>query len=415
MTAVTQPAGERIATLDIIRGMAVMGILVANMPAFALPEAAYFSPMAAGGKGPAELTAWAANFILVEGKMRGLFSFLFGASMLLVVERARASGQSAAVVHFNRMAVLFVIGIAHLYLVWWGDILSHYALLGFLAFAFTRAGTRTLVIWGLIFLAVSMLVTGGGYMAILEAAPRATAEQVETWNSFAKGFGIPPGGRVAQEIAAYRGGWLDNVAWRLDLPGNPVTFLKIMGWQTLSAMLFGMAAFRSGFLTGQWQRARYARWAIVCLGIAWSAYALLALNTYGAGFDPGAVFFASIFASDPFRLLSTVGYAALFIWAIRPASALGQRLAAVGRAAFTNYLATSILVTFVFYGWGLSLFGQLTRAEIYVVPPLVWAVMLLWSKPWLERFQYGPLEWLWRSAARGRPQPMRRRARLARV
>jgi len=404
--ATTEP--ERIATLDIIRGIAVMGILLANMPAFSLPESAYFSPLSWGGSGTAELAAWAANFIFVEGRMRGLFSFLFGASMLLVIERARASGQNEAGVHLARMAVLFVIGIAHLYLIWWGDILSHYALVGLLAFAFTRASTRTLLIWGTVFLGVSLFVGVGGYMALVESAARSTPQQVETWSNFNNGFGIPAIGRISQEIAAYRGGWLDNVRWRLEHATDPFSFLPIVGPQTLSAMLFGMAGYRSGFLTGDWSRRRYARWALFCLGVSWAAYALLAFKTYSEGFDPRSVFFASIVASDPLRMLGTVGYAALFIWLIRPESAIGLRLAAVGRAAFTNYLGTSILVTAIFYGWGLGLYAELSRAQIYLVPLLIWSIMLAWSKPWLERFNYGPLEWAWRSLARWQIQPMRK-------
>jgi uncharacterized protein len=93
---------------------------------------------------------------------------------------------------------------------------------------------------------------------------------------------------------------------------------------------------------------------------------------------------------------------------MRPGGWLTTRLAAVGRAAFTNYFGTSIIVTTIFYGWALGLFAQLPRATIYLVAPLVWLLMLVWSKPWLDRFAYGPLEWLWRSLARGRLQPMRR-------
>jgi uncharacterized protein len=173
-------------------------------------------------------------------------------------------------------------------------------------------------------------------------------------------------------------------------------------------MLFGMWAYRSGFITGTWERRAYRRIAIVCLGTAWAAYLLLGLNTIAQGFDQRWVFFASIVASAPFRILGTVGYAALVILALKPRGWLTERLAAVGRAAFTNYLGTSILVTSVFYGWGLGQFARWDRASIYVIPPIVWLIMLLWSKPWLDRFAYGPFEWLWRSLARLELQPMRK-------
>ena len=115
-----------------------MGILFANIPAFAFPTPGYFSPLGWGGTDPGDIGVWLTNFVFVEGRMRGLFSFLFGASMLLVIDRARESGQSAARVHYSRMAVLFLFGMAHMYLVWWGDILAHYALVGAIAFLFAR-------------------------------------------------------------------------------------------------------------------------------------------------------------------------------------------------------------------------------------------------------------------------------------
>ena len=150
------------------------------------------------------------------------------------------------------------------------------------------------------------------------------------------------------------------------------------------------------------------RWAAVALLIALPAYAALALLTMSSGFDQRYVFFASVVASEPFRVLAASGYAALAILAIRPGGWLTTRIAAVGRAAFTNYLGTSIVVTAIFHGWGLGLFGTLSRAQLYWVAPLVWLLMLAWSKPWLDRYRFGPLEWLWRSLARARVQPMRR-------
>src|ERR1700754_1558648 len=126
---------ERVQSLDIVRGVAVLGILLLNIVSFGMPEAAYFNPRAYGGAQGADLAAYLINFVLFDGKMRGLFSFLFGASMLLVIERAQANGRNPAAVHFARMGWLLVFGLAHLWLVWRGDILAHYALVGMIAFA----------------------------------------------------------------------------------------------------------------------------------------------------------------------------------------------------------------------------------------------------------------------------------------
>jgi uncharacterized protein len=143
--AETLPPG-RIATLDIVRGVAVMGILAMNIVGFAMPDAAYLNPIAYGARDPADIASWVFSFIFIDGKMRGLFSFLFGASLLLVVERAEAAGESGAAVHYRRMIWLYFFGLIHFYLIWWGDILSLYAPIGMIAFLFRRVPVRWLLV-----------------------------------------------------------------------------------------------------------------------------------------------------------------------------------------------------------------------------------------------------------------------------
>lgn len=392
MTATT--SADRIATLDIVRGVAVMGILVANLPAFGLPEAAYFNPRAWGGTGAADVAIWAANFVLVEGKMRGLFSFLFGASALLVIERA---GEAATRVHYRRMATLLVIGLIHGYLIWWGDILSHYALVGSVAFVMRRMAVQNLLILGAVLVGVQALL--GAFAALAAFMPEGAA--------MASALGAPPRAELLREVAAYRGGYATNVAHRWATNDNPLVFLLAGGGETLGYMLWGMAGLKSGFLTGAWERRRYFRIAAWTLPVGWAVYALLAALVIGRGFDWRYLAVSAMGVSTPFRPLLIVGYACLIMLLARPGGWLTERIAAAGRAAFTNYLGTSVFMTAIFYGWGLGLFGRLGRAEMYALVPLAWALMLLWSKPWLERFRYGPLEWLWRSLARLEVQPLK--------
>ena len=400
----TAPQDDRIPSLDILRGVAVMGILVANLPGFALPYAAYFSPIAWGGTSPGDITAWFATFVAIEGKMRGLFSFLFGASMLLVIDRA---GEDAAAVHLRRMGALFAIGCAHLYLVWGSDILSHYALVGAFAYVFARLPAPALLTGGLTLVALELMQALGETQALWASAARDTPEARDLWAGFAWNFGVPPAAELQAELRAFRGDWIDQFRWRQTTIISPPIALFTNGVSTLAAMLLGMAAYRSGFLTSAWRRARYRRWAAVCLGIALPGYAALGLATIAHGFDQRWIFLGSIGISAPLRTLGYVGYAALVILLL-PNGRWAGRVAAVGRTAFTNYLATSVLMTFVFYGWGLGQFGTWSRAQLYWLVPLAWALMLAWSKPWLDRYRYGPMEWLWRSLARLEPQPMRR-------
>ncbi|MFS0773656.1 DUF418 domain-containing protein [Sphingomonas sp. 1P08PE] len=402
------PEGERLLTLDVIRGVAVMGILAANLPAFALPEAAYFSPMAAGGTGPADLALWFANFVLIEGKMRGLFSLLFGASMLLVIDRAAVAGEKPVSVHMARMATLFVIGLFHLYLIWWGDILAHYALCGMLAYPFARLRATPLATIGIGLLVLGTILSAAGLQVLIDSAGRDTPEAIATWNGFATAFGTPPASELASEAAAYRGGYATGVAWRWHHDMGPLQALIVIGPQTIGTMLLGMAAYRNGFLTGVWPRARYRRWAIVGLGTALPAYAAAGILTMRHDFAMEWVYANALVTTAPFRITGVFGIAALVMLSMRSAGRLTTRIAAAGRAAFTNYLATSIAMTFVF-GWGLSQFGTWSRASLYLLAPAAWLVMLAWSEPWLRRYRYGPLEWLWRSLARAEWQPLRRR------
>src|SRR5688572_9151875 len=160
MTAATEPP-PRIATLDIVRGVAVMGILAMNIVGFGMPPEAYLNPLAYGVDSDADLASWAFSFVLIDGKMRGLFSFLFGASLLLVIEKAEAKGESPARVHFARMLWLLLFGYLHFYFIWYGDILTGYATIGLLVWFFRRKEPRQLIFWGIIFVAIELLLFVG--------------------------------------------------------------------------------------------------------------------------------------------------------------------------------------------------------------------------------------------------------------
>ena len=169
-----------------------------------------------------------------------------------------------------------------------------------------------------------------------------------------------------------------------------------------------MAGYRSGFLTGEWDDAGYRRVARVAIPIGLAACASIVAYDISSNFYIVGVFSAFVILATPFITMMAFGYAALIILLSRRQGWLAQRIAAAGRCAFTNYLGTSLIATFVFYGWGLGLYGSASRFEAWLLVPLVWLIMLAWSKPWLEHFHYGPFEWAWRSLARGKLQPMRK-------
>ena len=217
---------------------------------------------------------------------------------------------------------------------------------------------------------------------------------------------------IPADLDLYRGDYAGIVDSRLNGRRlEPFTSILGLGFETLALMFLGMAMFKSGFLTGQWDQARYRRWALRSAAISLPPLAFLAWWQASAGFDAVRVFLAFLALSVPFDVLMAVGWAAAILWWANGGAlpALRNRVAAAGRMAFTNYLLTSIIMTSIFYGYGLGLFGEVGRATLWLFVLGMWGLILAWSKPWLDHFAYGPFEWLWRSLARLRLQPLRRR------
>ncbi|MFN3727232.1 MAG: DUF418 domain-containing protein [Allosphingosinicella sp.] len=409
----TAAAGDRIVTLDVVRGVAVMGILVVNIISFAMPEGAGMNPLLYGMNGAADFVSWAVSFVFFEGRMRGLFSFLFGASMLLVIERAEAGGRSPARVHYARMGWLLVFGLLHFFFVWMGDILSLYAVIGMIAFAFRDSSRGSMLAMAgamlLLNFALYGLLTASLYASeAMAAQPGASAELQEAWRQSQSGVGYYDPAHLQSILALYRGPYdalLHHVV--AAAPSRLSWEVLLAGPETLAYFLFGMAAYRSGFLTGAWERRRYLRAVLIGFGISLPAFAALAWLLAATGFHPPTVFAVET-ASIPVRPPAIFATAALIILLARPGGFLTDRIAAAGRAAFTNYLGTSILMTGLFYGWGAGLFGYFSRAELWWFVIGACLLMLLWSKPWLDRFRYGPFEWAWRSLSRGRVEPLKR-------
>ncbi|MEP7351069.1 MAG: DUF418 domain-containing protein [Sphingorhabdus sp.] len=405
----------RYISLDALRGFAVMGILAMNIAAFDMPFMAYLSPAVYGGDTGTDLASWFLSYIVFDGKMRGLFSLLFGASMMLIIERAEAKGENAARVHYARMFWLALLGLAHFFLIWLGDILFLYACVGCVAFLFRRWQPSRLIKWALIgytlgFLMFSAVMGGMLYVQQRAGQPNATAEDIKRYSEIINNDDFTSVG-VKKNIALYRSGYADIVSHKIrEERSEPIGAVLQSFLETLPLMMIGMALLKNGFLLGQWDRQRYKKWALwgVIGGGLFSA--LAAGVQYASGFDIIIVLNTQIAWMILPRLLMTIGYAALLILIVQRFAATGfiARVMATGQAAFTNYLGTSIIMTTIFYGYGLGLYGHVGRAELWFFVFGAWAVMLLWSMPWLEHFLYGPLEWLWRSLARMKLQPMRR-------
>jgi uncharacterized protein len=404
---------QRHISLDAMRGFAVMGILAMNIIGFAMPEWAYITPAAYGGETFADQMACLFSFVFIDGKMRGLFSLLFGASLMLVIDRAVAKGESAAQVHYRRMAWLAVFGLAHYFFIWFGDILFLYAIIGMIAFRFRNWPPERLVKIACIIFAVGLALWGIQFGALqifqyFATRPDATADMArqfrELMDSADLAFNIAP------DLALHRGSYAAITMDRLDEWSTPLILVVQSIGETLPLMMIGMAMQKSGFMTGNWDAIDYRRWVMRMLPVGLLLTLVLGVWIVAVDFDRITALAVFFFWGAIPRIMLTVGYAAVLILIIRRYQnhPMLARVAATGRAAFSNYLGTSIVMTTIFYGYGFGLFGHVGRAGLWVFVLGASAVMLLWSKPWLMAFHFGPLEWLWRSLARGKVQIMRR-------
>ena len=409
---------DRILTLDVIRGIAVMGILSVNIVGMAMIEDAYFFPTLYGFDSAGDKVMWALNSIYVDGRFRALFSILFGASLTLVVTRAMETGKKGWQVHFPRMIVLLLFGCIHYYVLWWGDILVNYALVGMIAYFFWRLKPSLLLLAAAVSLGlyyappfigavpeIQMVHRGmePGAPPALHAKAVAMLEKVTPTASAAD---IERDKRDHASVPAHL---------RASIGGNaalePWESVLGYGLETLGFMLIGIAALKSGFLTGAWSRRSYAVIAAGCLGTdllvqAWAVYVSVRDDFTALTFIPWTRLYVG-----PLHAVGAIGYAALIMLLFGRRSAVADRFAAVGRAAFSNYLGSTIIGTLLFFGTFGGLYGQLSRGQVWLFVPVIWAAMLLWSKPWLDRYTYGPLEWAWRSLARWELQPMRKAPR----
>ena len=407
--------GERLITLDFIRGIAVLGILFANITAFGQPYIAYFWPPAlAESPTEGDKLVWVFQQVFVDNKFRGLFSLLFGAGIFLFMERAWARGRGHSL-QLRRLVWLLAFGLIHYFLIWRGDILTVYAVTGMAALLCLHMSAERQLVLGLVIYAFGLLVMVALMGLNLAAAsnPTVAGQLNETDRTLVTGAAQNALESSRQEAILYREGSYPEIVETVvtEEAGQLVQEVLLVGaTETFALVLIGMAVFRMGLFSGAMDRASMRRWGWVGVLGGLLASVPIALGPYRADFP----FFETLFVFNGLARITqlpvVLGLAALLaLWAPRAGQTwLGSRLVAAGRMAFSNYLGTSILMMFVFHGWALGLFGQLNRIELLPVVLATWAAMLLWSKAWLERFRYGPLEWLWRCLTYGRIFPIRR-------
>lgn len=397
-------ANQRIIMLDVLRGFALLGILIMNIRGFAMPAAAYDNPTLWGDFTGANRLVWLFGQLFADHKMMNLFSMLFGAGIVLFTERLEARNGKPVQIHYRRTFWLLVIGLAHAYLLWYGDILVTYALTALVIVWFRKRQARTLLVLGLVFLSMAALFMAGT-AASIDFMPPAQAEELrEMWE--------PTQTYLQSEAEALRGGWLDQMAARVagSAEMQTIAFATWGFWRSGGLMLLGMALYKWGILSGRRTRTFYRNLMLIGLGVGLILVGVGVARQLADGFT---------FASSRFSMTYQFNYWGSVLVSLGYIGAIGlitqtgiwqnlqDRLAAVGRMALTNYLLHTIIATTIFYGHGFGLFGEVSHVGQIGVVLAIWIFQLIISPIWLSRFRFGPFEWAWRTLTYWKPQALR--------
>ncbi|MYA61456.1 MAG: DUF418 domain-containing protein [Dehalococcoidia bacterium] len=367
----------RITSLDLIRGVAVLGILLMNAVSFKFGTSPYFNLNAGGSETALDWTVGIFGEIFVDQKFMGLFSLLFGAGMILFIDRAAQRGRRAVMLNLWRNALLLLIGILH-YTLWIGDVLMVYAVSSVFLIALRNLKNKTLISVGVVAFALSAVCT-----LLVQSIANATGDPLS---------GIWTAGQIDTN--------------------SPIPPLFLFGYflRALGLILIGAGLYRTGFMNGSLSPKVYRTTAVLGLAVGLPLAALGVIVTAANDYTREIAFIGQI-PNTLGTIPASLGYMSLIIiWNNHGDSGFRRRLRAVGRMALTNYLAQTILGVLLLTML-LGDVGWVNRAAVLVFVFAVWAIQIWWSQAWLDRFLYGPAEWLWRCATYRSIQPLRRHAR----
>lgn len=382
---------QRIEELDLIRGLALLGILVANLRGYAGPAAVYYRPELFWSTPP---DRWAQFFVdfLVTSKFLTIFGVLFGVGAAIFAERWGQRGERPLGPWLRRMLALAGFGAAHAFLLWWGDILLPYAIAGLLLMPFLTLELDRILFWSLLcywFPVFAML----GLSVVGNPSPAALAPS-QPWTAVTSRYREESFWALVQ-VRAHE--WLEfNSSW-------PFSLMRILG-----LFLFGVYAWRGGYVRLVFARRELARRCLtlgLLLGLPLNLLAA-GLRSW-AGIDPGSSELGAVLLwianslGVPFLSLA-YAMGIVLLCRSRAATACCACLVAAGRMALTVYICQSALGAALFCGWGLGLYGKLAMLELLALAPAIFGVQLLLARWWLRHFRFGPLEWLWRYVTYGR-------------
>jgi uncharacterized protein len=435
-STIPQPvaAADRIKSIDTIRGFALLGILLMNIPGFGI-NWDYFYDVLNGPHNTKDYYTEAVVDVFFEGTMRGLFSMLFGAGMILFIQGKKElpDGPTVAEYYYRRLLWLVVFGVINAYvLLWGGDILYFYGLCGMLLYVFRKTNPKWLLVLGFLCLAI---ITFKGQLwwnetrvkrkAYTEAVKiekenkKLTDEQKaakEEWLNIEKNMKPDTAASNRHNRKMHSGyGTIFTYFIPRNSGGETWGMYNWAIWDCLGMMLVGMALFGWGFFSNKLSSSTYAMWLLIGYGIGipiginmFNEGRMVPLTGFGNYVDTYRLDHWALY--DVRRVLLSVGHASLLmlIYRSRAVPWLMKALANVGQMAFTNYLMQSIICTWFFYGYGFGYYDKLKFHQIYYVVFAVWIFQIIFSAIWLRYFRFGPFEWLWRSLTYWKKQPMKK-------
>lgn len=380
------PKRDRLEHLDLLRGVAILGILLVNIQSFALPIAEFYQPGLILEFSGSDRWVQALVKIFAEWKFLALLSLMFGAGIWLFSARLEARGAPAGKLHYRRCRWLLLFGLLHAYLFWYGDILFTYAVCAMLAWPLRHKSIKT----QLVLASAGLLICALLYWLTLEGLYRDLGQE----QIFAAMPEFSPEG-ARQQIEQMRAGWLQQMPLRAEWAFTSQFEILFFGFRVVALMLLGMVLMRTGWLNPAASIPTIWPWACFILGLASAVFGYLQSQ---ASENLAAKLMVDFHYPYWSSILLALAYARGFVLWCRSnvGQALQRRLTAVGRTALSCYLLQTLIGTSLFYGHGLGLYAQLDRTQLLFIVLAIW-VLLLWLAPlWLRHFYYGPVEWLWR-------------------
>lgn len=413
---------QRIEVLDVVRGFSLLGILLLNIIAFGLLSQSYINPsLDLPDSFTIDWAIWGFIEVTAEGAMRGIFSILFGAGIVLFCANKSKADQK---LFLRRNFFLLCFGIVDAYfLLWYGDILITYAVAGFILYFLRNLTGKTLlkIAVAILFFTAFLNYLGkevityskNAYVEVNSFEQTDITEEkilwAEAWDEFRVNY-QPNEAEIDAEVSQRRGTYAEVFAWNAERKNIVIYSLPFYLWDIFLMMVLGMALFKLGILQGERNLSFYKKLAVIsfAIGLTVNFIELYLFTSSGFDYRYSRVFLSSY---DLGRLGMALGYISVINIVIKADvfKVLRQKLHNVGRMALTNYILHSIICMVLFTGIGFGLVNELSRTNLYLIVLAIWVFQIYFSGYWLDRYHAGPLEWMWRNMTYKRTFQLKRK------